>query len=364
MVISVKLVTNFKEILNIEDTWNQQIAFSSKNPLYYSSIFCKFMNDSEKKGSIPLVITFWSENNLVGMAPLKLCKFWKFNQVCSLDNVLYSDFVLLDEHREACINQLMNTIFYELNCISAKLTLDQKSPNFELLKRKGQSYNKLTFKENPDCGRATILLDQHYESYYKSLNRKVRKQIRRLTRRYDELGTCKIFDTSVNNESITKVSYVDQKSWKAKWRKKNNLEEDTSLRIILETFTSNKEAEQKYDCKIWFLEVNDHPVAYQIVIIYDGVASFVKTSYDKKYRNFSPGFFLINEVIREMFKKGLTKIDFFTDLPFLQSWDPTTEKRTRIFFKKKSAMFSVIRFISKTSTKIQDNISLIKQKTK
>ena len=359
MGISVKLFWDFKEIQKIEDLWNQQIVFVSKNPLIHSSFFSRFMSDCEQNGSLPSVLTFWSDEQLVGMAPLKVCKFLKLTRVCSLDDWLYSDFVFLDEFREQCMDLLLDTVFNDLNCISAEITIDNNSPNFELFKTKCLSHNKLTLTEKPSFARAIIPLDRDYSSYYKSLNRTSRKHFRRLKRKIEEFGSWTVSCVSVTDDSIKKVFEVDKKSWKSRWRKNRNIKEDTLLRIILEASEANKETAQKYESEIWFLHINGVPAAYQIVLIYGGTAYFIKTSYDENFKQFSPGVFLINDMIREFYPKGLSKIDFMSNLPFVQSWKPTTEKRTKLIVRKKSTFFSLIRFLLKKTSKFRENISLL-----
>ena len=115
------------------------------------------------------------------------------------------------------------------------------------------------------------------------------------------------------------------------------------LRIILDASRPKENIEQIYEPKVWFLEVNGVAIAYQIVLFYKDTAVFVKTSFNQDFNKLSPGKFLINSVIREVFEKGtVTKIDFVTNLPFARVWKPFFEGRTNVIIGKTPLLFQVI----------------------
>jgi hypothetical protein len=128
------------------------------------------MRHCEAEGWTPLVFTFWSDERIVGMAPLKMRKVFFTNYVCSLAEDIYSDFGFLDKYSERCMNLLVDVIFNRLNCSSATITLDTGSSNFELLKKVCLE-KKVPFKEKPDSARA-LFLSFSIERVFESERRK------------------------------------------------------------------------------------------------------------------------------------------------------------------------------------------------
>ena len=99
------------------------------------------------------------------------------------------------------------------------------------------------------------------------------------------------------------------------------------------------DVEPVFESEVWFLEVNNLPIAYQIVLIYKGTAFFVKTSFNEKFRKFSPGKFLIDFVLQEFFRKAnVNKIDFITNLAFVSAWKPLLEPRKKFIIGKSSKL--------------------------
>jgi len=342
MVISTRIITDFKDLLSIEHIWNLELVNSVKNPQLYSRLICGVMRDYETHGWTPLVFTFWSGNRIVGMAPLKMRKVFYTNYICSLADDVYSDFVFFDNYRERCMNLLVDALFNRLNCRLAMISLDASSPNLKLLEKICLKKN-ISFSKKQNFGRAIIPVETGWNQFYNSLKNKVRKEFRRIERKLDRSGSWNVSCVAINSDSIKKILAVDQKSWKAKWRAKYNIEEDTLLRIISEASQPNGEVEPIYESQVWFLEVNGVEIAYQIVLFYKGTAVFMKTSFSEKFRSFSPGKFLINAVIREVFRKGtINKIDFVTNLPFVQDWKPLCEHRTLLTIEKNTFLSYII----------------------
>ena len=124
-------------------------------------------------------------------------------------------------------------------------------------------------------------------------------------------------------------------SWKEKWRTQTGEKTDEDLLAILKASQRTARIEPNFKWNVWFLELNNQTLAYNLVLQYKKVAFMTKMSYDDRYRRFYPGIYLANSVIRELFNKEQVKsIDFLTDLPFLQSWASISLNRTRVMLAK------------------------------
>jgi len=334
MTFSIKVITSFNQILEIETAWNNDLITTVQNPLFYSRVFEGFMRYWEAKGWTPLVFTFWDDTRLVGFVPLKMRKSLYSNHVCNLDEAVFSNFVFLNEYRERCLSGLVDTLFNSLGCRSATITLDSASENLQLLEKICKT-NKLHFRENPNISRAIILVDQSWDMFYSSLTRSTKQGFKRIKKQLDRLGPWTISFMDLNSDTVKKIFDIEQASWKNEWRSKNKVTEDYTLRSVLDASLPCDGVTPIFEPKVWFLEVDGQAIAYLLVLFYKQIAVFAKTSFNISFKKYSPGKFLLHSAIREVFtKNGVKKIDFITNLPLVRLWNPLSEHRTNVKIEK------------------------------
>lgn len=350
-MVTLKLFTDFEDVLKLETVWNCDFALYFESPGLFSRFFCGLMHFCETQGWTPLIFTFWSNNRLVGVAPLKLRKILNTKYVINLSEDNYSDFYIFDEYRDQCVQIIIEVLFNQLKCNSATLTLENPYNITSLTNNCPKNFN-CAEKNGPE--RAIIHIEKSYDQFYNSLKRKVRKNFRNIRRKFDSLKSWKVVCSEINSDSIKRIQTVERNSWKDNWRKKNHFGEDHMLQIILDASQTTEKIEPIYSPKVWFLEINGLPIAYQIVLLFKEQACLIKTSYDADFKKYSPGKFLSDEVIHELFKMGnVKKIDFITNLPFVQVWKPTCQNRIQITIEKKSLGLSVIRRLLKLARELR-----------
>jgi hypothetical protein len=130
---------------------------------------------------------------------------------------------------------------------------------------------------------------------------------------------------------------VEEGCWKNNWRIHNNsvVLADGDL---LNLWTGAGLAAKDYpDLKrrIWFLNLDGKPIAYNLAIEYKGTIYMCKTSFNNKYRNLSPGIYLNNIAIQDSFNsRCINMIDFLTNLPFHERWTRNRLFRVRFSLSK------------------------------
>ncbi len=342
--ISIRVITKFNRLIEIENDWNRELKNSAENPFLYSRLLSEFMQFWEAAGWTSLVVIFLSDDKIIGMVPLRILKRFHLIYVSTLAHDIYSDFYLHDKYREICITQLIDFLFKHLKCHAITMTLQDSSSNLRVLTKICQKKG-LYFWKTPFTGRAIIPVENDWDVFYRSLKVKVRKEFRRIKRKLDNLGSWQISCVGVDSNSIERILAVERMNWKTKLRAQNKVQEDRPLRIILRASQQKGEIEPIYEAKVWFLEVEGQAIAYLLVMLYKGTAIFVKTSYDARFKEISPGRFLMNATIREMYRKGnVKKIDFISDLPVVQIWKPLCENRTKVNIKRNIHLSTFLRF--------------------
>jgi hypothetical protein len=345
MGVSLRVITDFNHLLQIEDDWNQELSNSAENPFLFSCLLSEFMQLWEQAGWTPVVFSFWLNSRLVGVVPLKLQKRFFSYYVRTLNDELYSDIFVYDEFREVCLNQLMDFLFEKLNCRLVAITLQNSSFNIEILKNICREKG-LHFLNVPYMGRACVPLENDWNLYYKSFKKGSRKSFRRIENKFNRLGEWSVSCGRLTFESIEKILSIERSSWKAKWRARMKKHQDYDLMAFLNAFQQKVGIRSHYDSEVWFLEVNGQAIAYQLVLFYNFVSFFIKTSYDALFWKFSPGKFLMKSVIREMFRrKTVNMVDFISDFPLLRVWNPLIRKRETMYIERNPVLLGAIRFI-------------------
>ena len=112
---------------------------------------------------------------------------------------------------------------------------------------------------------------------------------------------------------------------------KDKATKDWDLSHFLCGIQRNNKNDSFFESKIWFLELNNVPISYQVIMIRDRTAYFIKTSYDSRFAEISPGIFLINDLVERVFREQtVDKISFVSNQPFVEDWKPMVRKRTTI----------------------------------
>ena len=264
-----------------------------------------------------------------------------------MDDELYSDIFLCDDFREVCLTQLMDFLFEKINFRLAVITYPRSFFITKILKN-FCTENGLYFLNRPHMGNAILHFGNDWNAYYKSLKKGNRKQFRRTKNHLDRLGNWNISCFDLTNDSIEKILRVERFSWKAEWRARRNEDRDHDLMVFLNVGKQKVSANSNYEFKVWILELNGQPIAYQLTLLYNGISYLVKTSYDANFEKITPGKFLINFIVKELFKqKSVDTIDFITDLQFLHSWEPQIRKRERMYIERKPLWLVVLRIIDR-----------------
>lgn len=269
---------------------NRDLNLSSENPFLYSRLITEFMRYCPNFGYTPLIFTFWADDELVGLVPLKLRTRHTLNHVSNLFDALYSDFFLSIKTRELCITQMIDFLFKRLNCSSISLTLSNPS-TLDLIKNICLT-KKIHFITSPFMGSSIIPIETDWKSFYDSLNAKVRKEFQRRKKALSHLGPLKTVSSEITSESIKKIHSVEQTSWKHNWRKQHGITEDSTLNPILRASKPDEKTNPIYASEVWFLESAGQPIAYTLVLLYKETGFLVKTSYNSEFKKSVPSIFL------------------------------------------------------------------------
>ncbi|MGH8312284.1 MAG: GNAT family N-acetyltransferase [Gammaproteobacteria bacterium] len=89
-------------------------------------------------------------------------------------------------------------------------------------------------------------------------------------------------------------------------------------------------AESRGSLRLFFLCLDRQPLAMLYALEEQGVCHLLKSGYDARYRQFSPGSLLIRSVVERCFAKGLRTVEFHGDAePYKLQWASETRRLKR-----------------------------------
>ncbi len=228
------------------------------------------------------------------------------------------------------------------------LTLPSDSPTLDALEEKRET-NGYVIGRLPVQGHKVLSINSTWSQFINQKGRKFRQNIRALQAKMERAGKWNITysDFDGSSETIKKILEIERRSWKEVMRSHSSGESDPELSAILKASVPAKSIDKGFRPLIWFLELNGQTIAYNIALCYKGTAYMAKTSFDDSFRDLSPGIFLNNRSIEDLFEsKQVERMDFLTDLPFQSRWTTTSLARARILVSQRGAGSAILPLFS------------------
>jgi len=335
----------------IEDLWNKLIDKCSKNPIFLFEFVRQYMEFNGSKEWTPLVLVVSIDDMIVGVAPLITKREFGVRFVRFLfKSWLSPDFIVEDQYREICIGHILNFLFRTLQCQFVELTLPAESRNIRILKQKCKAFG-IHFCTRSAMGHYIIPVDCTWDEFVASRGKYFAQRFRRMERHLDRAGSWRFIcveNKDAGLDVFQQILDVESRSWKEAWRTQRGVKIDPDLLIIWKGSHNTATTQPDFKWSVWFLELNDRPLAYTLVLQYKGVAFFMKTSYDERHKRCSPGMYVLNAAIRGLFnKREVRNIDFLTDLPFERTWASLCLPRVRVMMSRKGISSIIMRANSK-----------------
>ena len=365
MSISTLVISDLDRFIKIKDCWDRDLKDHVDDPFLSGCMIEEQWKMGLKLGWQPLLFVFLAGDRIVGFALLILKARFGLVYASSFDQYMSPDF-FSDDYREVCIDKMVDFLFGHLNCESADITFEDGSANQRVLE---EVCGKRGFKftRSSQEGQAIIPVNKSLELFRGSLDRRDRKEFRRFGRKLDKLGKWRISCFDVNRSSVEKVLAIEKFSWKIDLHGKDKAIKDWGIEIALRGAQRGSQGKRVFESEVCFLEVNNEPIAYVLVLKQNQTVFFAKTSYDQRFKAVSPGKFLMNDLIEQIFKENSAKkIDFYSNLPVTRVWKPLVKQRVTIKIQKRSFLskFVFLVFDNQISSHILKFINRLKWEKK
>ena len=349
MKVTIRAISDSRSLSEIEDEWNCMINKHSESPNLLSGFVKQFIDSDSPKGWFPILLLITVNDRIVGASPFKIKTKFGIRIAKFLPKLRFSqDLVAEDQYRDLCMAHTIDFLFKTLRCQIVDFTLPLESPNLKILKEKCQACG-IKLDTRPQMGHSLLLVEHTWDEFEAFRGGNFRRKFKKIERNLTRFGSWRITSCEKGNdesEVIKRILDVESKSWKEEWRTQSGEESDQDLQVIWNGALRTAQTASDFNWRIWFLEVNDTAIAYALVFQYKETAFIVKTSYDERYKRFYPGIFVINAAIRGLLNGGqVKKIDFLTNLPFMETWTSLSLPRVGVTMSRKSILSIMIRFV-------------------
>lgn len=169
-----------------------------------------------------------------------------------------------------------------------------------------------------------------WEDFLASVPGKRRAELRRRRRRLDELGRIAVGPEPADTDlaaRLAEVFEVEALGWKGS--------AGTAIASDPTTVQFYEEiadwASARNWLRLWFLRLDDRPLAVAYCLVHGGVQYVLKVGFDPEYRRFAPGILLTREMLVHAFESGLTRFEFLgTADPYKLLWTDRCHDMTRL----------------------------------
>jgi len=339
MSVSSKILVDPVNLADLEQDLDDFVFTWGENPFLLSAFLRTSLETIRSANSFPAVLIVKVAGKVVGLASLSIHRFMGISYANSmLGWWATNDIILSKDHAQTATDTIFRAIFERLGCKFAMTYLPYPCPYLQNLIQAHKSQKKhLVLDSQPSISHAVIHVDQSWNDFLKFRGRYFQKDLRAVERKLNQAGqwrfslwqnTLKSYNKKLVFE---KIMTVEKQSWKEVFRGKQNEMADSQLKWILDSSNNLGHNVPKLNLKIWFLELNDQPIAFTLIFDFKRTAFIVKTSFAEKFRKMSPGFFVNNAAIQDIFnKREVENIDFLSSNSLVKDWDPCILPRMRL----------------------------------
>lgn len=293
-----------------------------------------------KKGRRPLIAVVYVDGIIKAVAPFAVREKYGFRFARFLFESHYLPDFLCSDSSESSLYSLINLLTGRLNYkfitlevandSKALISLEKTCPILHV------SYAK---KDTKVMGRRIIKVNCSWDDFLKNKDHKFRSELKRVDKRIKTLGNCvlkRVDSIKDDSEVFNKINKINDLSWKKRSLEENNWTEDPDMVMILSAIKDNISSNQPvFEWNVCFLELDGNAIAYVLILQLNGTAIIKRTAFIESYRAFSPGIYVLNYALKEIFdKKNAAIIDFCSDHPYMERWTDTCIPRTIIAIRK------------------------------
>ena len=297
--------TPFTSFDQIRSQWQQLLGRSSVNNLYITPAWQELWWSAFQNGRSLAGFYLTDDGGTVtAIASLSRAED-HYSLVGNGDTFDYNDFIVAAGNEDVFYPALLDTISANGATRLDLFSISEESPTLAILPDLARSRGYAVNVAQEDVA-PRIRLPSTWEDYLAGLTKKDRHELRRKLRRLDAQGNWRWYCVSDPVEAAERMdTFVDlmRRSDPAKAEFLTREREAFFRRMVRTT------AEEGI-LRLFFMEMDDLPVAASLCFDYDGVRMLYNSGHDPEYRYYSVGLLLHSLCLRDALENGYRYFDF------------------------------------------------------
>ena len=368
IIIDIYELNQPAEFFQLRQQWNKILQKSEENNLFltWEKIAPTVMHLPEHK---TLKILLAKEgNNIIGIAPLRKSKHRIVGNHLGYDTIEpiafgHSDYtgVILPERKAECIQAFLAYLFklkdWEIMYLN---DIPESSSFIKILIKNRKQFPKFTAERGFICPYLPIPTSE--EELLSNLSPKFRttlkRTMRRLLRDHMKVNMIEYHEAMSIDQAMHTFFKLHQQRWIRKG-KSGAFKEKAFRKLYVDLA---KLMAEKDWLRLYFLIVDNKPVATLFAYEYNKKMYGQLTGFDPKYSVYGVGNILILNVLKECIKKGIEEFDFLQgDDSYKFKWTKKYRNTINITFINKKQSSKLINFALKMANKMPYTEKILNQ---
>ena len=295
-------ITSFDQI---RTQWQELLGRASVNNLYVTPVWQELWWSAFQNGRSLAGFYLTDEaGEVTAIASLSRADD-DYSLVGNSDTFDYNDFIVAAGEEESFYPTLLDTISASGAARLDLFSIGEDSPTLAILPDLARDRGYAVDVNAEDVA-PRIELAETWDEYLSGLSKKDRHELRRKLRRLDGQGNWRWYCVSDPEEASAHMDlFVDlmRRSDPAKAEFLTAEREDFFRRMVEAIATEGL-------LRLFFMEMDDTPVATSMCFDYDGVRMLYNSGHDPEYRYYSVGLLLHSMCLRDALERGYRYFDF------------------------------------------------------
>jgi CelD/BcsL family acetyltransferase involved in cellulose biosynthesis len=322
-----EVISSLRELASLRDAWNELYKRCGANNIFTTFAWnSSWLNSFTDSYDSILLLTQWKERELSGVIPLVMKEesFYGFKakQVTFAGGKesVYKD-CLISGNPEGLLDKLLSHLGTELHKWDV-LVLDSLPCDSETVGRlPGVSHSHHFHCISEQYGVSPyIQLPATYDEMHDNHRKRIRKNVKYQVRRLGKLGQVEFvcyWGTSIKTEHISEAARIERRSWKGgcsagAFFDRQHLDFHSALL---------NHGSREFVPYLGILTHSGHGIAFVYGFRQDDCFYGYNMSYDNDFGSYSPGWIIIDYLVRELIAEGIRKFDLLAGGgPFKESW--------------------------------------------
>ncbi|MFQ5667700.1 MAG: GNAT family N-acetyltransferase [Candidatus Binatia bacterium] len=323
-------IRDFESFMQLRPVWDDLCQASGATSFFLSHAWFRCCWEGKAAGIRPLVLIVREGSTVVGIAPFFVqTASWRIFPVRTAllmqnQDSPFADVVLAPDRASKVLQALLEHLMESSGAHVVSLNkVMRSSPTHELLARSGAGAQLV--RATGGCS-PLLLLNGDWESFWAAQSQRFKKTVRNVANRVERLGRVAVEEPSAGAtpaECMHVFSSVAARSWKA--RLPISVGRNARIMQFFEALTSVLHASGRL--LLWTLRVDGVAIATEYHVRDGETVYALRSDFDDRYREASPGAYLNDRIIRNYFDRKVQVYDMGPgDNPYKQRWANSVEE--------------------------------------